>query len=75
MESAFCTDVDVDGLTVDGDTLTVPTSAAATDRLADICEELVGSDLLATATAEGVVHVVVVDDGGEQAGCEFDSGD
>jgi hypothetical protein len=74
-ESAFCTDVNIDGLTVEGDTLTVPSSAdpATTDRLALICEEIVGSDLLATATAEGVINVVVADESGEQAECEFAS--
>lgn len=76
MESAFCTDVDFDGLTVEGETLTVPTSvdAAGTDladRLASICDELVGSDLLAVANAEGVVRVVVADESAEQAECEF----
>jgi hypothetical protein len=73
MESAFCTDVNIDGLTVDGDTLTVPTSVdpAETDRLAQICEDIGGSDLAPAAIAEGVARIVVADESGEQAECEF----
>ena len=73
MESTFCTDVDIDGLTVEGNTLTVPASldAASTDRLAEICEDLAGSDLQPPATAEGVKRIVVAGEGGEQAECRF----
>ena len=73
LESTFCTDVNFDGLTVEGDTLTVPTSVdpASADQLAQICEDLGASDLAPPAIAEGVVHIVVADESGEQAECEF----
>ena len=73
MESTFCTDVNFDGLTVEGDALTVPTSVdpAATDRLAQICEDMAGSALAPVAIAEGVARIVVDDESGEQAECEF----
>ena len=61
----------IDGLTVEGDTLTVPASADSPDRLGQICAAIVGSDLLPVANAEGVVNVVVADESGEQAECEF----
>lgn len=72
-ELAFCTDVNFDGVTVEGDALTVPTSVdpAATDRLAQICEDIGGSDLAPVAIAEGVARIVVADESGEQAECEF----